>query len=63
MLRLRLAEGLDLGEFEKRGGNVGELLKALAKIPKDFYIYDGERLSLTPKGFLVSNTIISTLLS
>lgn len=62
MLRLRLTEGLDLKEYERRGGNVKELLKASAKIPKDYYIYDGERISLTSKGFLVSNTIISILL-
>ncbi|MDE7280591.1 MAG: coproporphyrinogen III oxidase family protein, partial [Ruminiclostridium sp.] len=62
MLRLRLAEGLDLGEFEARGGNVRAFLTAAEKIPKDYYKYENGILSLTPKGFLVSNAIISTLL-
>lgn len=62
MLRLRLADGLDLNEFERRGGNVNRLLNAAAKIPKSCYNYDNERISLTPRGFLVSNTIISVLL-
>ncbi|MDE6580495.1 MAG: radical SAM family heme chaperone HemW, partial [Ruminiclostridium sp.] len=39
MLRLRLAEGLDLGEFEVRGGNVRAFLTAAKKIPKDYYKY------------------------
>lgn len=63
MLRLRLAEGLDLGEFEVRGGNVREFLNAAEKIPKDYYKYENGHFSLTPRGFLVSNAIISTLLS
>ncbi len=62
MLRLRLAEGLYLKEFERRGGNVKRLLYAAAKIPNECYYYDGERFSLTPRGFLVSNAIISSLL-
>ena len=63
MLRLRLADGLDLGEFEACGGNIKAFLTAAEKIPKDYYKYENGNFSLTPKGFLVSNAIISTLLS
>ncbi len=62
MLRLRLAEGLNLKEYKRRGGNAEMLLKEAAKIPKGCFNFNGESISLTPKGFLVSNTIIAKLL-
>ncbi len=54
MLGLRLSEGILLDErIEKR----------LKLIPKEYFrVMDG-RISLTPKGFLVSNEIISTILA
>lgn len=54
MLGLRLSEGILLDErIEKR----------LKLIPKEYFrVVDG-RISLTPKGFLVSNEIISTILA
>lgn len=62
MLRLRLTEGLALEEYEKRGGNCGELAENLLKLPKEYYNYNGDKISLTPSGFLVSNSIIGALL-
>ncbi len=56
MLGLRLCEGIpkELWERVKDG---------LPLIPPEYYRLENDRLSLTPKGFLVSNEIISTLLS
>lgn len=53
MLGLRLTEGIPL---------TGDLSERLALIPKDLYRTENGRLSLTPKGFLVSNEIISLLI-
>lgn len=56
MLGLRLAEGIpkELWELVQSG---------LPLIPKQYYKIENDRLSLTAKGFLVSNEIISTLLA
>ncbi len=62
MLRLRLTEGLNLNKYEQHGGNAKKLLIEAAKIPKEYFNCDGENISLTPRGFLVSNTIIANLL-
>lgn len=62
MLRLRLTEGLNLDKYEQHGGDAKRLLIEAAKIPKEFFNCDGENISLTPSGFLVSNTIIANLL-
>lgn len=54
MLGLRLCEGVEIDErIEKR----------LSLIPREYYKLENGRLSLTPRGFLVSNEIISTLLA
>lgn len=63
MLRLRLTQGLMLSEYAKRGGNAEALERKLNLIPQHFFRFNGERLYLTPEGFLVSNSIIGTLLS
>lgn len=64
MLRLRLAEGLDLEEaasqFEFDRERI--LRRAGPFLEKDFVRLRGGRLSLTPEGFLLSNTVISALL-
>ncbi|MDE6781224.1 MAG: radical SAM family heme chaperone HemW [Ruminococcus sp.] len=59
MLRLRLAEGLDLDDFpEYRDG----ILKKIPVLIKSGYInYNGNHISLTPEGFLVSNSVIEYL--
>lgn len=56
MLGLRLSEGIEKPLWERVKG-------ALPLIPENYYRIENERLSLTPKGFLVSNEIISTLLA
>lgn len=59
MLRLRLAEGLNVNDFPEYRNN---LLKKIPELMKSGYInYDGERISLTPEGFLVSNSVIEYL--
>ncbi|MDE6833171.1 MAG: radical SAM family heme chaperone HemW [Ruminococcus sp.] len=59
MLRLRLSEGLNVNDFpEHKSG----LLKKIPELVKSGYInYDGEYISLTPEGFLVSNSVIEYL--
>lgn len=56
MLGLRLTEGIpkELWELVQSG---------LPLIPKQYYKIENDRLSLTAEGFLVSNGIISTLLT
>lgn len=60
MLRLRLAEGLNVNDFPE---HKSDLLKKIPALLKTGYInYDGERVSLTPEGFLVSNSVIEYLI-
>lgn len=54
LLGLRLSEGISLDE---------RLEKRLKFVPRELYRTENGKLSLTAKGFLVSNEIISTLLS
>lgn len=56
MLGLRLAEGIPKELWER-------VKSALPLIPEKYCKLENDRLSLTPEGFLVSNEIISTLLS
>lgn len=56
MLGLRLTEGIP-EELYSRVQN------GLPLIPKEYYTLEKGRLSLTPRGFLVSNEIIATLLN
>lgn len=53
MLGLRLREGIPLDE---------RLQKRLRLVPREYFQVEGGRISLTPRGFLVSNEIITTLL-
>jgi oxygen-independent coproporphyrinogen-3 oxidase len=64
MLRLRLTRGLDLAEAGRLYGVDKEALKqkALPYVGRGLARLEGEVLSLTPEGFLISNTIISSLL-
>ena len=59
MLRLRLKEGLILDDVPEHRG---ELLKKLPPLIKEGYAEsDGQRIWLTPKGFLMSNSVIEYL--
>lgn len=60
MLRLRLAEGLNIGEC---GEKSEDILKKVPTLQKAGYVtYENGRLALTPKGFLMSNSIIEYLI-
>ena len=60
MLRLRLKEGLYLRDVEEHRA---EILKKLPPIIKEGYAEtDGERVWLTAKGFLMSNSVIEYLI-
>lgn len=60
MLGLRTAKGINLGEIKKDFGNIASerIIKAIKNLQPEFYNFDGERLSLTPKGMFVSDNII-----
>ncbi len=59
MLRLRLKEGLLLSHVEEHRE---EILRKLPPLVKDGYaVTDGERVWLTAKGFLMSNSVIEYL--
>ena len=60
MLGLRTAKGINLGEIKKDFGNIASerIVKAIKNLQPEFYNFDGERLSLTPKGMFVSDNII-----
>ncbi len=63
MLRLRLSEGLLLDDFAQRGGDVSSLRRRAEKFRlAGLLSCSADRVSLTEKGFLLSNTIISDLL-
>lgn len=55
MLGLRLCDGISEELYSR-------IIDGLPLIPKEYYTLENGRLSLTPKGFLVSNEIIATLL-
>ena len=63
MLRLRLTEGLDTRTLKQFGVSAENLLKKAAQFEKAGYVQirDGV-LSLTPRGFLVSNELIAGLI-
>ena len=61
MLKLRLTEGLTFAEAEKFG-TADELRKNAEKLPAKLINAEKDRISLTPKGFLVSNTVIAELI-
>ncbi len=60
MLRLRLAEGLNIGEC---GEKSEDILKKIPTLQKAGYVtYEDGKLALTAKGFLMSNSIIEYLI-
>lgn len=60
MLRLRLAEGLNIDDFPE---HKDDILKKIPVLIKSGYInYKENHISLTPEGFLVSNSVIEYLI-
>ena len=65
MLRLRLEGGVNLSELKELYGDKSAkpLIKKAPLLKKNGFInFDGENFSLTEKGFLVSNSIISEII-
>ncbi|MDE5583101.1 MAG: coproporphyrinogen III oxidase family protein, partial [Ruminococcus sp.] len=59
MLRLRLSEGLDVDVFPEHKSRI---LKKIPELIKSGYVkYENNKISLTPRGFIVSNAIIEYL--
>lgn len=65
LLRLRLTEGLSAADFTARFGRdlPTEWLKNAAALPQSLVVADGERIRLTRDGFLLSNTLISRIIT
>ncbi len=59
MLGLRLTEGIALSDFPDERSAIEKKIPALESA--GYCRFDGERLSLTPRGFLMSNQIIGFL--
>ena len=64
MLSLRLREGLPLTEYQRRFGHDLEAEHPILSryAAEGFIRRKGDRISLTPKGFFVSNAILSELI-
>lgn len=60
MLRLRLREGLDLRRTEEKRSTIEKKLPLLIK--NGYINFDNDIISLTPKGFLMSNSVIEYLI-
>lgn len=60
MLRLRLKEGLDVAQTGSHRADIEKKIPGL--INAGYAVFDGQFLSLTPKGFLVSNSVIGYLI-
>ena len=64
MLGLRLTKGVSLAHLQKLGADAAALKKTAQQLSQHGLVsFCGERFSLTPKGFLLSNSIISELLT
>lgn len=63
MLALRLTEGLKADEYEKRFGKISGGFEALSEEYRKYGLMKkvGNAYSMTPSGFLISNTIIANL--
>ncbi len=60
MLRLRLKEGLLLEKVQEHRHEIEKKLPPLVKA--GYVMFDGDRISLTRKGFLMSNSVIEYLI-
>lgn len=64
MLKLRLSKGITRKDCQTFGEEYfNKMLKNTKKVPKDMIKFSNDKISLSPKGFLLSNSIILTLLS
>ena len=59
MLALRLTEGINLSNYSELKTSIIRKVKMLEK--SGYINFNGDNISLTPKGFLVSNSIINEL--
>jgi oxygen-independent coproporphyrinogen-3 oxidase len=65
MLQLRLTKGLDLAEYERRGGHAfsaRQLAFVQNCVRSGYARFDGHTLALTPAGMVVQNSILAELL-
>ncbi len=65
ILQLRLRKGLDIAEYQRRGGKAFSTaqLKFVENCAANGYAsYDGKTLALTPAGLIVQNSILAQLL-
>ena len=64
MIRLRLAEGLNNEEFDKRFGHPipSEVYERAGQLPQQLLTADPTGIRLNRFGFLLSNTVISHLI-
>ena len=63
MLSLRLSDGMSVQRYKELGGDIAKLETLADRLCKHCMAeYDGKRLSLNAKGFLVSNSIIAELI-
>lgn len=60
MLRLRLAEGLDLNDVKAHRNDIEKKIPPLIKA--GYVKFDGKKVALTEKGFLMSNSVIEYLI-
>ena len=60
MLLLRLSDGLHLADFPQQADMLRKKVPPL--VAEGYITFDGERIALTPRGFLVSNSVISFLI-
>ena len=66
MLRLRLSDGISFTDYKNRFGEdlSSEIIKKAERFREDALLTaDDKKIALTPKGFLLSNYIISELLN
>ena len=62
MLGLRLSEGIDLGRLTEYGGDAEAFMRRAKRFAgTGLLTLEGSRVSLTEKGFLVSNSLIAEL--
>ena len=62
MLKLRLSEGLSFKECEKFGVDKGIILNRCKSVPVEYISVNDNGISLTKKGFMLSNAVIGKIL-